>query len=244
MEMLGIVCGMALVVLTFVADISSGLVIQSTWSHIRFKSLPPARIDARFGGDLVIECSVSGSPSPQVSWYKDDMFISHRDWSIENDISSIGVSVARLKISCLTEKDVGTYECRSRAGHHELSSVTVVNVVPNEVPHTRCVMTGRPEIAIWKETLMVEEGDTARLPCSVQDSALDYRITWTNTDGENTLSEQHTKKFIVEPNGDLVIKDVSFAEMGRYTCTVSGTGGTQSIHTFLYPLSRSRNSLN
>lgn len=234
---------LALVVITFIADLSTGLVIQSTWSHIRFKSLPPARVDARFGGDLLLECAVSGSPSPQVSWYKDDIFVSHRDWKIEEDVSSIGVSVARLKINCLTEKDVGAYECRARAGNQEVSSVTLVNVVPNEVPNARCVMTGRPEIAIWKETLLVEEGDTARLPCAVQDSALDYRITWTNMDGEDT-SQNHRNKFKVQSNGDLVIRDVSFEEMGRYTCTVSGTGGTQSIHTFVYPLSRSRNSMN
>jgi len=234
---------LALMVLSFLADLSTGIIIQSTWSHIRFKSLPPARVDARFGGDLFLECAVSGSPSPQVSWYKDDIFVSHRDWKIEEDVSSIGVSVARLKINCLTEKDVGKYECRARAGDNTVSSVTVVNVVPNEVPNVRCIMTGKPEIAIWKETLLVEEGDTARLPCAVQDSALDYRITWTNMDGEDT-SLNNRNKFNVQSNGDLVIKDVTFAEMGRYTCTVSGTGGTQSIHTFVYPLSKSRNSIN
>ena len=58
-----------------------------------------------------------------------------------------------------------------------MSSVTVVNVVPNEVPNVRCIMTGKPEIAIWKETLLVEEGDTARLPCAVQVDYLYIYIT-------------------------------------------------------------------
>lgn len=235
--------GLVVLALTILADFSTGLVIQTTWSHIRFKSLPPARIDARKGGDLILECAVSGSPAPQVSWYKDDMFVSHRDWKIENDISSIGVTVARIKINCLTEKDIGSYECRARSGGHEVSAVTKVNVVSNEVTNSQCVMTGSPDIALWKETLLVEEGDTARLPCTVQDSALDYRITWTNMDGADAAMENRDK-FHVEDNGDLIIKDLSFAEMGRYTCTVSGTGGTQSVHSFVYPLSRARNSLN
>lgn len=233
--------GLVVLTLAFLADISSGLVIQSTWSHIRFKSLPPARIDARLGGDLVLECAVSGSPAPKVSWYKDDIFVSHRNWEIEEDTSSMGVTVARLRISCITEKDIGAYECRARAGEKEVSSLTKVSVVNNEVPHTQCILMGRPEITTWKETLLVEEGETAVLPCTVQENSVDYRITWTNMDGQDA-ADGH--KFHVNDNGDLLIKDISFGEMGRYTCTVAGIGGTQSVHSFVYPLSKERNSLN
>eukprot|EP00088_Acartia_fossae_P031020 TRINITY_DN31988_c0_g1_i4.p1 TRINITY_DN31988_c0_g1~~TRINITY_DN31988_c0_g1_i4.p1 ORF type:complete len:244 (+),score=57.54 TRINITY_DN31988_c0_g1_i4:346-1077(+) len=230
------------VLLAFLAEVSSGLVIRSTWSHIRFKSLPPARVDARHGGDLLLECAVSGSPAPQVSWYKDDIFVSHRDWSIEEDVSSIGVTVARLKLNCLTEKDIGAYECRARAGEHEASAITEVNVVTNDVAQAQCVVTGKPVITAWKETLLVEEGDTARLPCRVQESALEYNVAWTDIYGKSAT--ENSDKFHVDENGDLIIKDISFKEMGQYTCTVTGTGGISSIHSFVYPLSKDRNSLN
>jgi len=240
--------GMALsffgvVVMSLLFDFTAGLVIQSTWSHARFKNLPPASMEARLRGDLLLECSVSGSPAPEVAWYKDSLFVSHKDWSIQEQKSSIGVTVAKLRISCLTQQHAGIYECRAKAGDKEISAITKVKVVPNDVPNTACILSPRPEIAVWKETLLVEEGDTATLPCRVQDSPLDYRISWTNTAGQDPTLE-NTNKFSVQQNGDLVIRDVTFSEMGQFTCTVSGTGGSQSIHTFLYPLSKHRNSNN
>jgi len=219
--------------------ISGAMVIQSHWSHVRLKSIPPARVDGRQGGEVVLLCSATGSPTPKIAWYKDSMFVSHLDWSVEEDVSSIGESIARLTIPCLNHEDVGTYECRARSGEHEASATTRVNVVNSEGVQGHCIETGKPKISMWKGTYMLEEGDTARLPCRVQNDVLDYRVTWANTEGEP--AHENDVRYTVEQNGDLVIKNVRFADMGQYTCTVSGTGGSDTIHTFIYPLSAERN---
>lgn len=219
---------------------SGGMVIQSHWSHVRLKSIPPARVDGRQGGEVVLRCSATGSPTPRIAWYKDSMFVSHLDWSVEEDVSSIGEAVAQITIPCLSASDAGVYECRARSGENEASSTTRLNVLPpDEDVQGHCVETGRPKISMWKGTYMIEEGDTARLPCRVQNDVLDYRVTWTNTEGK--LAHENDVRYSVEANGDLVIKEVNFADMGQYTCTVSGIGGSDTVHTFMYPLSADRN---
>jgi len=246
---------MLLFSLLTVAVPTGAMVIQSRWSHIRFKALPPARVDGREGGEVVLFCSVTGSPTPRVAWYKDSLFVSHLDWSVQEDVTSIGESLARLTIPCFSQSDVGTYECRARSGENEVSMTTEVNMTPTD-PSTssavlnsdsaasavasRCIASGRPSISMWRGTYMLEEGGTASLPCRVQGDVQDYRVTWTNAEGVEP-AHANDVRFSVESNGDLVIRDVQFTDMGQYSCSVSGFGGTDTIHTFLYPLSAGRN---
>ena len=44
--------------------------------------------------------------------------------------------------------------------------------------------------------------------------------------------ERHT----VTDSGDLVVRDVSFADMGTYTCRLTNKMGSDQVDTFLYPL--------
>jgi hypothetical protein len=67
----------------------------------------------------------------------------------------------------------------------------------------------------------------------------DYQVVWTTGDGQ--AAQGNNVRVSLEDNGDLVIQKVTFADMGQYTCTVTGPGGTDSIHTFLYPLAPERN---
>jgi len=231
---------LALIIFIIMQIASSGaMVIQSHWSHVRLKSIPPARVDGRQGGEVVLLCSATGSPTPKIAWYKDSMFVSHLDWAVEEDVSSIGEAIAKLTIPCLSQEDIGMYECRARSGEHETSATTRVNVVPSNDVKGHCVETGKPKISMWRGTYMIEEGDTATLPCRVQNDVLDYRVTWTNTDGKP--AHENDVRYSLESNGDLVIRNVRFADMGQYSCTVSGTGGSDTIHTFMYPLSTDRN---
>jgi len=220
---------------------SSGLLIKSHWSHVRMSTVPPERIDGRRGGEVILLCSASGSPAPSVAWYKDGLFVSHQDWKVEEGGNSLGETVARLVLPCLTDDDAGLYECRARAGEHETTSTTEVHVVAAEVERGRCLVPGRPVIGSWRPMYLVEMGDTARLPCRIQSGVSAVEVSWTNSAG---AADNNDVRLVVQQNGDLVINDIQFQDMGQYTCTATGPGGSDSVHTFVYPLAPDRNSLN
>merc|ERR1719186_2344693 len=113
-------------VLVLILSLSTtrSLVIKSHLWHVRFKTVAPARVDVGKTGELVLTCSATGSPAPSVSWYKDDLFVPHLDLNLDDESPSLGETVARLRLPCITEADAGQYECRARAGKLEVSAVT------------------------------------------------------------------------------------------------------------------------
>jgi len=216
-------------------SIIHGLVIQSSWNHLKLKKVAPARVDGRLTGEVLLTCSATGSPAPTIAWYKDDLFVPHLEQHMgEEHPASIGETVASLRLSCLTFEDAGHYECRARAGVKEVTAVTEINIVPF---HTNlCAETGGPEITMWRPTVMLQEGSTAVLPCRVKSHLKDWQVKWRNSEGVDVAGE----RFQVQDNGDLVISDLTFSDMGEYTCIASNLRGSQRITTFLYPLASSR----
>ena len=209
--------------------------IQSHWEHVKFKALAPARVDARMTGALLLTCSATGSPAPSVSWYKDGLFVFHEpDSSLQpSSGSSLGETVAQLRLGCVSPEAAGQYECRAVAGLQQVSAVTEVRVVPWDEGNL-CQERGQPEITLWRPTLMAEAGDSVILPCRVSrpDEA---EVTWTDSKGDAVANEEE-KRFEVTEAGDLRISDVSWEDMGEFTCTASNEAGVASIRTFLYPL--------
>lgn len=219
-------------VLLILFSSTNSLVIQSRWEHVKFKTLPPSRVDARKTGDLVLTCSATGSPAPSVTWYKDNLFVSHHDFTMQEESSSLGETVARLRLPCITEADAGQWECRARAGKQEVSAVTEVKVV--EFDTNLCMEEGKPEILMWRPITMVEEGSVLILPCRVKNPH-DHQISWTNGRGDGVADDV---RFVVRDTGDLVISSVTWSDMGQYTCTATNVRGASSVHSFLYPLAQ------
>ena len=213
-------------------SIVSSFVIKSHWEHVKLKTIPPARVDARKTGELVLTCSATGSPAPSVSWYKDDLFVPHLDFNMEEESVSLGETVAQLRLPCLTESESGKYECRARAGKQEVSVLTEVNIV--DYDENLCAEEGKPEISMWRPMMMVEEGSVVVLPCRVKHPQ-DLEISWTNGRGDGVGNDV---RFVVQDNGDLVISSVTWSDMGQYTCTAKNMKGTSSVNTFLYPLAQ------
>jgi len=221
-----------LVVVILTMSTARSMVIQSHWEHVRLKTVPPARVDARHTGELILTCSATGSPAPSIAWYKDDLFVPHLDYTLEEGSASLGETVAKLRLPCLTELESGKYECRARAGKQEVSAVTEVNVV--EYDNNLCTEEGKPEIAMWRPTMMVEEGSLVVLPCRVNHPH-DQEISWTDGRGDDIGNDV---RFVVRDTGDLVISSVTWSDMGQYSCTARNIRGTTSVNTFLYPLAQ------
>jgi len=221
------------------------MVIQSHWEHVRLKTLPPSKVEGRTGSQVVLVCSATGSPAPQIAWYKDSLFVSHlNSWQLEEEVNSLGEAVARLTLPCLSSRDAGVYECRARSGEHQVSVTTevLVSSPAKEEEFRGSCSPNQLAISLWRQTLMVEEGATAILPCRTQSSVNGHQVTWRNAEG--SPAHQNDVRYTVRENGDLVIRDIRFQDMGQYTCTVNGIGGSDTVHTFLYPLASERNVIN
>merc|ERR1711971_928702 len=107
-----------------------------------------------------------------------------------------------------------------------------------------CQERGQPEISLWRPTLMVEAGDSVILPCRVARPD-EVVVTWTNAGGEAIEAiEAIEERFEVTESGDLRISEVSWADMGQFTCTATNEAGVASVHTFLYPLASTAASHN
>lgn len=61
-------------------------------------------------------------------------------------------------------------------------------------------------------------------------------ISWQLPD-EKLVGAEHKDKFQVLDSGDLLIKDLKWADMGSYICTVSDKLSSDSISAFVYPAS-------
>jgi len=223
-----------LTLLTSIISLAKCMVIKSHWEHVKFKTVPPARVDVRKTGEIVLTCSATGSPAPSVSWFKDDLFVPHLDFELKEESSSLGETVSQLRIPCLTDSEVGKYECRARAGKKEASVVTEVNVV--EYSENLCGEEGKPEITMWRPTLMVEEKSRIVLPCRTKHPQ-EVEVSWTKGPSDSLGNDV---RFVVKENGDLVISDVTWTDMGQYTCTVTNPRGSTSIQTFLYPIAHAQ----
>merc|ERR1719317_1489596 len=105
-----------LLLLVSTLGFTRSLIIIRHWEHVRLKKVPPARVDGRKSGEILLACSATGSPCKSIAWYKDNLFVAHLDQSIEEKSASLGETVAELRLSCLTESEAGIYECRARAG--------------------------------------------------------------------------------------------------------------------------------
>lgn len=209
---------------------AESLVISPRWSHLRWKAVAPARVDVRATGQVVLTCTATGSPAPSVAWFKDGLFTPHLELAEEQQARSLGETVAKLRLSCASKETVGKYECRARAGDQELSAVTKVEVA-DWSEGDLCSLAGTPEVAAWSPTLMVEEGTDALLRCRAMSS--EATTSWLNDKGEQLgQGERHS----VTESGDLIVRDVSFLDMGTYTCRVTNKLGSDQVDTFLYPL--------
>lgn len=85
-----------------------------------------------------------------------------------------------------------------------------------------------------------QSATTTTLPIEAVNTELDTNkrvlVSWTLPDDKQVSMDQKDKYEILE-TGDLIIKDLNWADMGNYVCTVSDDQGSDSVSSFVYPAS-------
>ena len=83
----------------------------------------------------------------------------------------LGETWAKLYIPCVSEVDVGKYECRGVAAGQKVVAATKVEVLRNK-QKLRCLakdsQDAGPTITGWFSTIMVQSGESTRLVCNLE----------------------------------------------------------------------------
>jgi hypothetical protein len=184
-----------------------------------------------------------------VSPMRNPMFLQ----SAATSSKSMGFSMSKVKsklpIRCIRPEDEGKYSCVADNDGRELASSTEVVIeeddrsldwkpecefrLPAQEFIGKKARRGTPAYIHMSEAIHMEViGNDIVLPCR-SGGKPKPRVHWTNTEGQRVALG---KKFQMNTMGDLVIKNLSWNEMGEYTCSVENPYGAESSATFLYPL--------
>ncbi|KAI2803507.1 Neural ectodermal development factor, partial [Blomia tropicalis] len=264
--------------------------------YLSIRSAPPVELSLPENSKYVLECSISGTPKPNIVWLKNDKFISQGDINASADESSFGQlglsSVkSRLFLDCVTQADHGTtYTCMAVTKHERKYATTKLTVRPQSVPIESSAMSKElelfgnqngiemnkpsssssssssggsssdinteynPESALigcmskkslgspariyfWTETILESIGSDAIIHCHATGFPKPTH-TWYDSENNKIVSNERMR---ILANGDLLISNVSFGDMGVYRCVASNQYGSDQLEkAFLYPTAPER----
>jgi hypothetical protein len=93
-------------------------------------------------------------------------------------------------------------------------------------------------INMWTKTRLELIGSEVRLFCRTQGFPKPV-VTWLNPEGRTIVSNA---RMTVTESGDLLIRNLSWDDMGGYQCVAKNEEGEDQSTTFLYPMSVSISS--
>ncbi|XP_043572283.1 leucine-rich repeats and immunoglobulin-like domains protein 2 isoform X1 [Chiloscyllium plagiosum] len=174
----------------------------------------PMDLTIRTGAMARLECAAGGHPMPQIAWQKDGGtdFPAARERRMhvmpEDDVFFI----ANVKM-----EDMGMYSCMAQNTAGGISANATLTVLET------------PSFVRPLENRTVARGETAVLQCIASGSPTP-RLNWTKDNGPLTVTERH---FFAAANQLLIIVDAGPEDIGKYTCVMSNTLGTERGHIFL-----------
>ncbi|XP_054733285.1 neural/ectodermal development factor IMP-L2 isoform X1 [Anastrepha obliqua] len=208
---------------------------------IKFAKKPPTKLLQTLGQSIEIVCEVMGSQVPTVQWVVGNVPLSEID-SIESNVISESPATAIVRVRSVHIIDhmlseARTYTCVGRTGGKTIYSSTIVYPQPDmkdlvQVRDKPFPGPQKPRI-VYNEKLHLDLVDSnILLPCKVH-ARPRAEVFWMN--GEGKLIEQN-HRFKVLPNGDLLISNIQWEDMGAYRCIARNALGKDTADTFVYPV--------
>ncbi|UYV73635.1 ImpL2 [Cordylochernes scorpioides] len=224
----------------------------------------PELVAASEAESIVLDCEAGGNPPPTIHWLKDGHRVAQvgpsprysrsvptpalqqGSWEVqeaENDGNQdlepqIGLSYtkSRLYLDCVEPRDSAVYTCVAENPYFRESTQTVLQVEESlRDSGARCLSKksfGVPaRVHMWTRSRLENTGGEAQLFCRAGGQPRP-QVTWT---GPENKSLENLSRFQVLANGDLMIRDIKWEDMGEYTCKVQNSRGSDSTETFLYP---------
>ncbi|XP_032200907.1 papilin isoform X2 [Mustela erminea] len=162
----------------------------------------PRVVDAQPGQRARLTCRAEGFPPPTIEWQRDGQPLSSPRHQLQPDGS--------LVISHVAMEDGGFYACVAFNGQDRDQRWVQLRVL------------GELTIEELPSTMMVPEGDTARLLCVVTGESVNIR--WSRN-GLPVRADGH--RVYQSPDGTLLIHNLQARDEGSYTC--SAYRGSQAV---------------
>lgn len=196
----------------------------------------PNDSNVTFGEKFVLSCGANGAPLPSIYWELNGMRIQGEETSnvyenILNDgkqVSNAAMVSSHYRIPCATARNSGAYKCIIDNGLTKLEHVAKVFVGGNK---TNCALNdnGAPFISMTVDFRLEISNNAVALSCRSETAT-----EWSWHKGEQLLTNDG-ERYQMFPSGDLIIRNISWSDMGEYNCTARNHFGETTAITFLYP---------
>ena len=209
--------------------------------HLNWAIKPERHYEVKVGAELTIECAASGNPGPEIVWYKNNV----RIYNVSSDLDLLATSSmtkGKLHFPIITRDDYGSYSCQVNNTFNHLRRDFVISVKPRFGPDSRVEkyasknviyeLAAKPNIQSWTHTTLASIGSPVRLRCRTN-AAPDSKIYWVDSDG---VIIHKFKAYQKLKSGDLIVKNVTWSDIGSYFCIVKNIFGKDKVESFLYPV--------
>ncbi|GIY13065.1 hypothetical protein CEXT_686661 [Caerostris extrusa] len=199
---------------------------ESSWlfprANLRLHSKPPKVLHTKEGGSEILECQAGGSPRPHIYWLKNGKQLTKDDLADELELNddnrpklNMGSTSSRLYLDCLTAGDEAEYTCIAENSHLRESTTTRVTVSSSDDRscHDKNNSVKHLELA---------EGEPKPT------------IKWLDP-FNNEIDPERKLRFEIMSNGDLIISNLKWKDMGNYVCVAENTHGSARAEAFVYP---------
>ncbi len=161
-------------------------------------------------------------------------------------LDSLAETKSRLSIECVAESDAAVYECVAENEADRLTAETKVAVSSSlggngDACLSRRLASSRvspPAIHQWMGTYLQVMGTDAHLICRADGNAAE--IVW--MDPNDDVIEYDGDKYLPLSNGDLIVRDLDFGDMGMFKCVARNEFGEDMKETFVFPTAAVRSN--
>ncbi|XP_056596341.1 matrix-remodeling-associated protein 5 [Triplophysa dalaica] len=187
--------------------------VTDTLEKPKLRSPKMESLSLTVGRTINLNCSVEGSPAPQVTWIlpNGSPLLSGAKFNkfLHNSDGTLIISNPALS-------EAGTYRCLGRNGG-------------GLVERTVALMPGhKPEINNrYNSPISVINGENVQLHCLSNTNSA--RLTWTLPSGMVLNRPQKAGRYAILPNGTLSIQQASVHDRGSYTCRTSNEYGSSLL---------------
>ncbi|XP_028040488.1 neuroglian-like isoform X2 [Bombyx mandarina] len=199
---------------TYTCEVSNGVgSAQSNSIQLNIEAAPFFTVEPEIqnlaeGETAVIRCEADGTPAPKISWIHNGKPIEQAELNPRRQVSANSIVITDL-----VKKDTGNYGCNATSAIGYVYKDVYINV--QSIP---------PEIKEGPMNLTNVDGSEAVLKCRVFGAPKPI-VKWMKDNVDVTGG-----KYNITAEGDLVIRDVSFTDVGTYQCYAKNKFGETSAY--------------